>query len=176
MEHQDVINFWFDELGAAGWYKKSTDIDQLITKKFAGLLDQVIAGEMAYWREHALGALAEVIVLDQFSRNIYRDSVKAFTQDPQALCLAQFAIAKGFDKQLSEQQRVFFYMPFMHSESALIHQQAMVFFKGTTNYEFEVKHKAIIDKFGRYPHRNEILGRESTSQEREFLLLPGSSF
>ena len=126
--------------------------------------------------QNAQKHLAEIIVLDQFSRNIYRNTVKAFSQDPQALCLAQRAIELGFDKKLPDSQAAFIYMPFMHSESKVIHQQAEQLFKGMTNYEFELKHKVIIDRFGRYPHRNKVLGRESTAEELQFLTEPNSSF
>ena len=118
-------------------------------------------------------------MLDQFSRNVYRNTPKAFAQDPLALALAQEAIALGKDVELSPTQQSFLYMPFMHSESLLIHERAVELFKAPgmeNNYEFEIKHKVIIDRFGRYPHRNEILGRESTAEEIEFLTQPGSSF
>ena len=176
MDKQRIIDFWFNELGSDAWYKQSDDTDALITVKFSECLLQVIAGEHAYWRVDALGSLAEIIVLDQFSRNIYRNTVKAFSQDPQALSLAQRAIELGFDKKLPSSQAAFIYMPFMHSESKVIHQQAEQLFKGMSNYEFELKHKVIIDRFGRYPHRNAILGRESTPEELQFLTEPNSSF
>ena len=120
-----------------------------------------------------------MIILDQFSRNIYREKPEAFACDPMALALAQVAIAKGLDSELSETHRAFLYMPFMHSESPLIHIEAIKLFEslGDPNkLDFERKHKSIIDRFGRYPHRNEILGRESTPEEIEFLSKPGSSF
>ena len=117
-------------------------------------------------------------MLDQFSRNVYRDTARAFAQDALALALAQELVASGQDRSLPLAQRSFAYMPYMHSESALIHLQAEFLFglHAPGNLEFERKHKAIIDRFGRYPHRNAILGRESTDEEREFLTQPGSSF
>lgn len=179
MVFNDVINFWFEELEPKQWFQKSDILDQLIAQRFGALHSNAIAGELVEWRETAHGSLAEVIVLDQFSRNIYRDKPQSFAYDPMALVLAQGAIAKQFDSQLPETQRTFLYMPFMHSESSAIHIEAVKLFESlgnANNLEFEFKHKAIIDKFGRYPHRNDILGRQSTDDEIAFLNLPGSRF
>jgi uncharacterized protein (DUF924 family) len=118
-------------------------------------------------------------VLDQFSRNVYRDTPRAFAQDALALVLAQELVASGQDRSLPEAQRVFAYMPYMHSESALVHTQAVALFTQLgiqDNLNFELRHKAIIDRFGRYPHRNAILGRTSSAEELSFLSEPGSSF
>lgn len=174
--YQHILDYWFDELGAKGWFKKSARIDNVIRERFTKVLTAITQGECAKWRETPIGSLAEIIVLDQFSRNIFRDTPQAFSQDAQALTLAQLAISKEFDKQLPEQQRVFLYMPFMHSESTLIHQQAEKLFTGLSNERYELAHKKIIDQFGRYPHRNEILERPSTAAEIEFLQQPGSRF
>ena len=118
-------------------------------------------------------------MLDQFSRNVYRDTARAFAQDALALALAQELVASGQDRNLPTAQRVFAYMPYMHSESALIHEQALALFAQPgmeNNLDFERRHKAIIDRFGRYPHRNAVLGRTSTPEELAFLSEPGSSF
>lgn len=118
-------------------------------------------------------------MLDQFSRNIYRDTPQAFENDAVALVLAQEAVAKGVDRQLAKVERSFLYMPYMHSESALIHEEALKLFTELGepgNLDFERKHKAIIDRFGRYPHRNRILGRPSTPEELAFLRQPNSGF
>lgn len=176
---QDVLQFWFEELEPKQWFVASDALDKTINERFAPLLNSAAQCELVAWRNSAQGRLAEVIVLDQFSRNIYRNSPRAFAQDPLALALAQEAIALELDKQLPTIQRAFLYMPFMHSESALIHQQALELFNQPgmeNNHEFELKHKVIIDQFGRYPHRNEILGRTSSPQEIEFLTQPNSSF
>jgi uncharacterized protein (DUF924 family) len=136
-------------------------------------------GELSAWRDTPHGRLAEIIVLDQFSRNLFRDSPKAFAQDGMALALAQEAVRTGADAQLSAQERVFLYMPYMHSESPAIHETAVQLFTGNGiqgNLDFELKHKAIIERFGRYPHRNALLGRNSTPEELAFLSQPGSSF
>ena len=134
---------------------------------------------MFAWRTTAEGRLAEIIVLDQFSRNVYRDTPRAFAQDVPALVLAQELVASGQDRSLSIAQRTFAYMPYMHSESALVHVQAVALFSQPgmeDNLNFELRHKAIIDRFGRYPHRNAVLGRPSTPEELAFLSEPGSSF
>ena len=176
---ETVLQFWFNEISPQQWWIKDAAFDQLISKRFAPTLQQAAAGELYPWRQTAQGRLAEIIVLDQFSRNIYRDTAKAFAQDAMALVLAQEAVASGALLQLNADERNFLLMPYMHSESAVIHQQAELLFKQyapDNNYQFELKHKAIIDRFGRYPHRNNILARSSTAEEVEFLKLPGSGF
>ncbi|MDX1391997.1 MAG: DUF924 family protein [Rheinheimera sp.] len=174
-----VLNFWFVEVEPKQWWRKDAAFDAQIGRRFTTLLLQAAAAELYHWRTSARGRLAEIIVLDQFSRNIYRDTPLAFTQDAMALVLAQEAVAGGALQQLNEDERSFLLMPYMHSESKVVHQQAEALFKQHTkahSYQFELKHKAIIDRFGRYPHRNSILGRESTPDEREFLTQPGSGF
>lgn len=175
----EVLTFWFDELSPKQWFGKHDNLDNAIAARFSGLLKSAEQCELMHWRTTAQGRLAEIIVLDQFSRNIYRDQAQAFANDPLALALAQEAISQEYDKKLSDQQKAFLYMPFMHSESKLIHQQAVELFSQPGleyNLEFELKHKVIIDKFGRYPHRNELLGRASTDEELAFLKQPNSSF
>jgi uncharacterized protein (DUF924 family) len=175
----DIIHFWFDEIEPKQRFIKDPEFDELLRTKFTDIHKRASQGLCYAWREHPLDALAEIIVLDQFSRNMFRDSSAAFATDTLALVLAQEAIRKKFDKELDSSKRAFLYMPFMHSESKEIHDIALFLFDQPgleNNYNFEVKHKAIIDRFGRYPHRNEILGRESTAEELEFLSQPGSSF
>lgn len=177
--YKKIIDFWFAELEPKQWWQKDEKLDLMIQSRFGGLHSKAKAGELFLWRETALGCLAEVIVLDQFSRNIYREQPESFACDAMALVLAQCAIAKGVDKSLSDEQRVFLYMPFMHSESKLIHTEAVKLFRSVgiqSNLDFEYKHKVIIDRFGRYPHRNQILGRQSTEDEIEFLKQPNSGF
>lgn len=174
-----ILKFWFDEIERSLWFKKDDNFDQLLIERFGELHAQAAQGELYAWRESALGRLAEIIVLDQFSRNMFRNSVKAFAQDGMALVLAQEAIRVGDDLKLNTLQRTFLYMPFMHSESLAIHEIAVELFTRNgiqNNLDFELKHKAIIERFGRYPHRNALLGRESTPDELAFLSQPGSSF
>lgn len=176
---QSVLHFWFEETRPAAWWKKDATFDTLIAERFGAVLDSARVGELHAWRESAEGALAEIIVLDQFSRNIFRDRVEAFAQDVLALVLAQEAVRRGMDMALPARQRHFLYMPYMHSESLAIHEEAVRLFSALGDasvLDFEMRHKAIIDRFGRYPHRNAVLGRVSTPEEIAFLATPGSSF
>ena len=177
--HQEILKFWFEELEPKQWWVKDFELDQLIIARFSEIHDRAARCELAGWRKNASGRLAEIIVLDQFSRNMFRGSPLSFAYDPLALALSQEAISAGADQLLSPVERNFLYMPFMHSESLQIHEEAVELFRRNGqqgNFEYELKHKAIIEKFGRYPHRNEVLGRESTEAELEFLQQPGSSF
>jgi uncharacterized protein (DUF924 family) len=175
----DILNFWFEELEPAQWWKKDQAFDAMIAERFGRLHSQAVCCELYGWRQSAGGRLAEIIVLDQFSRNMFRDTAQAFSADPLALALAQEAVAAGDDADLTPIQRSFLYMPYMHSESRLIHEQAVDLYTRNgieENLKFEIRHKEIIDRFGRYPHRNGILGRASTTDELTFLQQPGSSF
>lgn len=178
--HQSVLNFWFDECEPQQWFTQDASFDELIRARFERLLLQAQAGELFQWRTSAHGRLAEIIMLDQFSRNLYRDTPQAFAQDAMALALAQEAVAQGALNTLEKvEQRNFLLMPFMHSESQLIHQWAEPVFKQyacDNTYQFELRHKVIIDRFGRYPHRNAVLQRQSSEEELEFLKQPNSSF
>lgn len=179
MDYQSVLQFWFEEIEPKKWWVKDPAFDQLLRERFGKLHAQAARGELFAWRKTAEGRLAEIIVLDQFSRNIFRDTPAAFAQDVLALVLAQEAVVAGADKSLPEKQCSFLYMPFMHSESLAIHDVAVKLFSKPGlegNLDFEMKHKVIIEKFGRYPHRNEILGRASTAEELEFLKQPNSGF
>lgn len=175
----DIIRFWFEELEPEQWWQKDDALDLHIAKRFMTTHEAARACELSDWRDDPLGRLAEIIVLDQFSRNIHRGLALAFANDQLALGLAQEALRQGLDQHVDYDQRAFFYMPFMHSESRVIHEQALEIFEAYGSAEqldYEIQHKVIIDRFGRYPHRNEILGRKSTPDELEFLKQPGSSF
>ena len=179
MQAQDILAFWFDELGDQQRFAKDTVLDAMMRARFGEILQAASRGELFKWRTTPQGRLAEIIVLDQFSRNIHRDTASAFAQDAQALTLAQELVASGQDYMLDVSRRSFVYMPYMHSESTLIHAQAVALFSQTgmeRTLAYEQRHKAIIDKFRRFPHRNAILGRASTDEELVFLSHPGSSF
>jgi uncharacterized protein (DUF924 family) len=179
MNPETVLNFWFKEIEPKSWWKKDPDFDQFLRDKFLATHRAAASCELYAWRDTARGRLAEIIVLDQFSLNMFRGSPVSFMQDSLALALAQEAVRNGADKELETNERLFMYMPYMHSESAAIHQVAVELFSVPgleSNLEFEYKHKAIIDRFGRYPHRNAILRRTSTAEELQFLTEPGSSF
>ena len=177
--HTGILSFWFQEIDAKLWFASDKSFDDLIRQRFLGVMQSAAVGELYPWRSLAEGRLAEIIVLDQFSRNVYRNTPQAFAQDPIALVLAQEAVASGALPSLTPTQRGFLLLPYMHSESRRIHVVAEALYKEfapSGNYEFELMHKEIIDRFGRYPHRNEILGRTSTPEEAEFLTQPGSRF
>lgn len=176
---QEVLRFWFEEIEPKQWWIADPLFDRTIATRFAALHQSAAKGECFAWRKEPKGRLAEIIVLDQFSRNVHRGTPMAFAQDPMALALAQEAVASQAQQQLSNVECSFLYMPFMHSESRMIHEVAEQLFRDngiTSNHDFELKHKAIVDRFGRYPHRNAILGRNSSAEELEFLKQPGSSF
>ena len=176
MDWKEIIEFWFVEIEPAKHWVKDEDFDELIRSRFGAVHTAAIKGELFSWRKDPNGRLAEIIVLDQFSRNMFRDKPESFAYDSLALVLAQEAIGAGADKEVDQDHVSFMYMPFMHSESPLVHVEALKLFESLGSTEYELKHKAIIDRFGRYPHRNAILGRESTPEEIEFLKGPNSSF
>tara|TARA_B100000749_G_scaffold280223_1_gene275381 strand:+ start:83113 stop:83652 length:540 start_codon:yes stop_codon:yes gene_type:complete len=179
MNWNEIYNFWFEELNESDWFKKSDSLDQKIEDRFSDILKCARRGELYAWRESIKGRLSEIILLDQFPRNIFRGSPLAFQSDDLALCLSQHIILNKEFNGLSPSEKAFAIMPFMHSESKSIHEIAPGLFKRyqlENNYEYELKHKEIIDRFGRYPHRNKVLGRTSTPEEIEFLKQPGSAF
>lgn len=158
---------------------KDLGFDQMLRRMFLETLEKAALGELSSWRKSLHGRLAEILVLDQFSRNIYRDTPQAFAQDELALSLAKEAIKDPLHWGLEKVEQAFLYMPFMHSEDLEDHKTAVELFSQPgleTNLAFELKHKVIIERFGRYPHRNWILRRTSTPEELEFLRQPNSSF
>jgi uncharacterized protein (DUF924 family) len=197
---EEILDYWFGELkeGEApssdyytNWFSKRIDVDEFIKNNFEGDLKLVIEGKLKSWEDTPQGTLAIIILLDQFSRNMYRETEKAFAQDSLALELCVRGIEKGFDKKLHPVERLFFYMPLEHSEELEMQRKSVEYFSileklftsppslAAMVSEFRIyaeKHYVIIEKFGRFPHRNEILGRESTPEEIEFLKQPGSSF
>jgi uncharacterized protein (DUF924 family) len=177
--YQEILKFWFEEIDPSQWWKKDDAFDQLIRARFSEIHARATRCELYDWRADARGRLAEIIVLDQFSRNMFRGSPLSFASDPLALALAQEAVAVKADLALSPTERSFVYLPFMHSESLKIHALAMDLYQRNgiqSNLDFEIRHKQIIERFGRYPHRNGILGRSSTEEELEFLQQPCSGF
>ena len=178
---KQVIPFWFSDEVKEKWWIKSADFDAEIREKFLPLYEQMKDGIPSECLVSGEAYLTSIIVLDQFSRNMFRDTPKAFATDSLALELAKEACRKGVDADLSDEQVAFLYMPFMHSENEDDQEDAIRLFASRPyleekNLSFAHAHKKIIDRFGRYPHRNEILGRESTQEEIEFLKEPNSSF
>jgi uncharacterized protein (DUF924 family) len=178
-EAQAVLDFWFVESGPEKWYVKDEAFDGEIRERFGPVYRRAYDGELGDWIESPEGCLALVIVLDQFPRNMFRDDPRAFGTDAHARILLQYALDKGFDKALDSRQRQFLYMPLQHSENWR-DQEMSVKLNATLGNDGVLKfaraHKDIIDRFGRFPHRNAVLGRGSTAEETEFLAQPGSSF
>ncbi len=174
-----VLRFWFEELTEAAWFKKEATVDATITARFAGLHTTLTVQVPDIAKREARPALAAVIVLDQFSRNMFRGTPRAFANDQAALTVAQCAVAQGFDQQLTPKQRWFLYLPYEHSEDRAVQMASIALFERLGDAEalkYAQQHKVIVDRFGRYPHRNAILGRASTAEELAFLQEPGSSF
>ena len=175
----EVLHFWFSESTPQQWFAKDDGFDATIRTRFAPLHASAARAELWSWRTDAAGRLAELIVLDQFSRNMLRGSAGAFAQDTMTLVLAQELVAQGLDAQLPPVQRGFAYLPFMHSESLPVQQESLRLYTALgapVSLDFARQHEAIIRRFGRYPHRNAALGRASTPEEWAFLQEPGSSF
>ncbi|AIU25930.2 hypothetical protein LV28_04685 [Pandoraea pnomenusa] len=188
---QAVLDFWFGasdapEFGMARveWFRKSDAFDEEIRSRFGPLHERALDGELADWAATPPGACALIVVLDQFSRNLYRGQAKAFAGDAQALAVAQRLVEAGDDQRLpTAQHRVFVYLPFEHDESLDSQQRSLALYERLAkasglvdNLDYARKHAVIIERFGRYPHRNAALGRVSTPEEIEFLKQPGSSF
>jgi uncharacterized protein (DUF924 family) len=190
-----VLAFWFppDEGGADAavdpfpqrrhWFHKDAAFDARLRERFEPLIAQALAGGLGEWTATPRGALARVIVLDQFTRNAYRDTPAAFAGDARALATAARAIALGFDGKLAPVERWFLYMPFEHSESLHDQQRSVTLFRALAHetglvapVDWAERHAEVIRVFGRFPHRNAILGRSSTPEEIEFLRSPGSRF
>lgn len=168
---RDVLDFWF-EAGPDRWFRKDAKFDAEIASRFGALVEDARTGKCDRWVQSPEGALALVIVLDQFPRNIHRDSPKAFACDPKALATAKAAIARGFDMELPQASRSWFYMPFMHSEVLADQERCIELFKRSgldDNLPHAVEHADIIRRFGRFPHRNAVLGRKTTEAEQSFL-------
>ncbi|MCI0453692.1 MAG: DUF924 domain-containing protein [Candidatus Dadabacteria bacterium] len=195
-----ILNYWFGELkeGEAPsgeyykmWFSKSNEVDESIKTNFEDDLKYAVEGKLKSWEDSPQGTLALIILLDQFSRNMYRGTERAFAQDSLALGVYLRGVQKGFDKKLHPVERLFFYMPLEHSEDLEMQKKSVEYFTileklftsppslasmMTEFRDYAERHYVIIERFGRFPHRNEILERKSTSQEIEFLKQPGSSF
>ncbi len=175
-----VLSFWFEEIKPEHWFTKSTDFDKLLEAKFEALVLQALNGQLDRWAGNSDGCLALILLLDQITRNIYRDTPKAFAGDEIACALSLRAAAdKKIEGESGEAKRQFFLMPMMHSEDLAIQDASLPLFKTHTSertYEFAIRHRDIIARFGRFPHRNAILGRPSSDEEIAFLKEPNSSF
>lgn len=175
----DVLSFWYSDGAKSKWFKPDAAFDAELRQRFEPALGKAMRGELAGWTDNADDALALIILLDQVPRNIYRGTPAAFGSDKQALDLANDAIARGLDERLTPERRWFLYLPFMHSENLADQERGIELFAALGLDEplhFMRRHHEVIARFGRFPHRNAILGRPSTEEELEFLKQPGSHF
>jgi uncharacterized protein (DUF924 family) len=175
----EIVKFWFEELSPDDWYKADARRDAEIRRRFGPLYEKLKVAVPQDWLELPKGWLAAILVLDQFPRNMFRGDPRAFATDAEALALAKRVIAKGVDMRLQPDERAFIYLPFQHSEDGVDQARSLELFTALgnpNNLDFALRHKAIIDRFGRFPHRNAVLGRASTEEESVFLKEPGSSF
>ena len=177
----DILQFWFEEARPEEWFQKNDAFDQKIISRFSADFDKAMLGEYDAWVDTAHGALALIILLDQFSRNMFRSTAKAFSGDSKALEIAIHAVGAGLDQEIDPVQRRFMYLPFEHSEEMADQRRSVALFETLKDndpigYEYAVKHLGVIERFGRFPHRNKALGRENTAAETEYLLQPGAGF
>ncbi|MBS0319586.1 MAG: DUF924 domain-containing protein [Proteobacteria bacterium] len=181
----EVLAFWFGPAPYAErkeWFRKDAAFDATIRERFGALIARALAGGLGDWCVAPHGSLARVIVLDQFTRNAFRDTAEAFAGDARALATAQDALDRGFDRTLAPLERWFLYMPFEHSESLAMQDRAIALFAALADeglpgpLDWARRHRDVIARFGRFPHRNVMLGRASTAEELAFLRQPGSSF
>jgi uncharacterized protein (DUF924 family) len=185
-EARAVLDFWFgpDDRQRAEWFRKDPDFDTHIRTRFGPLIDQALAGLLDAWAAAPESALARIVVLDQFTRNAFRDTPRAFAGDALALQAARELVTRGFDRHLPARWRGFAYLPFEHAEDLQAQGESLRLFAALADERPDLadlltwarKHQEIVVRFGRYPHRNAILGRPSTDEERAFLAEPGSSF
>ena len=176
---QDVLAFWFTETPPEFWYKKDAEFDARISDQFAGTVKDALAGKCDLWANDSAGCLALILVLDQFTRNIFRGNARAFSGDDMALALSLRCVERDYIAHPEENWRRFMLIPMMHSEDLAIQEASLPLFQTQTinlTYDYAVAHRDIIARFGRFPHRNAILGRPSTEEEQLFLTQPGSSF
>ncbi len=178
---KDIINFWFEETKPQQWFQVNEEFDVLVREKFSEPYEMGVSGQFEDWRNSADGALAYCILLDQMPRNMFRGTPKAFATDDKALITSKFAISKGLDQVLSPIKRRFLYLPFEHSEKINdLHRSVELFEKmkdeDPLGYDYAIRHLDVIQKYGRYPHRNKILGRDNTPEEEEYLAQDGAGF
>jgi uncharacterized protein (DUF924 family) len=183
----EVLDFWFGREGEPGygefreaWFTKDPEFDQRVRDRFEALHQAAAAGELDDWKEEARSCLALVILLDQLPRNMYRGDPRSYATDYKAQETAEHAVDRAFDRELPAFQRMFLYMPFMHSEDLAHQRRSVELFRALGGENdatgYAVRHMEIVERFGRFPHRNEVLGRQTTPEEAEFLTQPGSSF
>lgn len=176
----EILGFWFGHLSPEQWFESDAAVDAAIREHFGDLQKRAAAGACDDWQETPEGALALVIVLDQFPRNLFRDTAKAFATDARARAVARRAVDRDFDMILPEARRQFLYLPFEHSEEIADQRLCLRLARERTSdvrfIDYAERHLKVIERFGRFPHRNKALGRESTEEEEEFLASGGGPF
>lgn len=178
---KDILDFWFEETQPQQWFQVNEEFDAAIRDRFHEAYESAANGQFDDWQNSADGALALCILLDQMPRNMFRDTPKAFATDNKALVVAKYAISKGLDSVLSPQKRRFLYLPFEHSENINDQHRSVELFEKMKDddplgYDYAVRHLKVIEEYGRFPHRNKILGRDNTPEEEEYLAQPGAGF
>lgn len=180
---QEILKFWFEELSQEQWFQGGSSLDEQIKERFLPLYELAAQGLCNDWMHSAEGTLALILVLDQFPRNMFRGTARMYESDGQALRLAKYAVAQGYDTDMNVDERGFMYLPFEHSEQPEDQECAVKLFGAMKNlpdaagwYDYALRHKEVVDRFGRFPHRNDILGRTSTSEEMEYLAQPDAGF
>ena len=173
----DILRFWFDE-HPQDWFVKHTAFDAQVRSRFLELHRAAAAGQFAHWADASGSCLALVVVLDQFPRNMFRGEARAFATDSLARAAARVILGRGWDQQMTQSEKLFAYLPFEHSESLADQDLACELMKDfdVEQLRYAIRHREIIERFGRFPHRNGLLGRENTAAEIEFLKQPGSGF
>lgn len=175
MAPASVLEFWFKQDRKA-WFEKNPAFDDAIRARFLPIYEIAVAGQLEQWKDDPKSCLALIVLLDQFPRNMFRGAARAFEADAQARAAARAILDRGWDKGFSPDERMFAYLPFEHSEAPEDQERSLRLFEGNENHEWARRHWDIIQRFGRFPHRNAVLGRASTPEEIEFLKLPGSVF
>jgi len=186
----EILDFWFGapespEFGQfrPKWFESTPEFDEEIRRRFFADYERAAAGALEEWKQEARGCLALILLLDQFSRNLFREDARAFATDPEAAAIAAYAVERGYDNEVPAFQRMFFYLPFEHSEDKDVQRRSVELFQALaedagsdSGLEYAIRHQRVIERFGRFPHRNAVLGRESTPAESEFLASPEAPF
>lgn len=179
LKPDQILHFWFETLRPADWYRADAALDDLVRNRLGALHEMAVAGSLDHWQEEPEGALALIILLDQVSRNIFRGQRRAFASDEMARGVLSGALERAFEKRLIRKKRVFLYMPLMHSEKLADQEQSVALYTALgieNNLDYAVRHRDVIKRFSRFPHRNAILSRKSTAEETEYLSQPGAGF
>ncbi|HET6382234.1 MAG TPA: DUF924 family protein [Armatimonadota bacterium] len=186
----EILDFWFGapespELGQfrPKWFESTPEFDEEIRRRFFADYERAAAGALEEWKQEARGCLALILLLDQFSRNLFREDARAFATDPEAAAIAAYAVERGYDNEVPAFQRMFFYLPFEHSEDKDVQRRSVELFQALaedagsdSGLEYAIRHQRVIERFGRFPHRNAVLGRVNTPAESEFLASPEAPF